>query len=80
MRRRMTTAGPIIQSLRFNVLPTDTSMSLGANISSTDEKMAALTEHGAEAVRRTFQRHRLGERDSDRRELEKPHRRLQAQW
>src|SRR5262249_4392481 len=26
------------QSLRFNVLPTDTSMSLGANISSTDEK------------------------------------------
>jgi hypothetical protein len=26
------------QSLRFNVLPTDTSVSLGANISSTDEK------------------------------------------
>src|SRR3984893_14070062 len=35
-------------------------------------------ERGAEAVRRTFQRNRLGERDSDRRDLEKPYRRLQA--
>src|SRR5262249_37923393 len=41
-------------------------------------KVAALAERGAEAVRRTFQRNRLGERDSDRRDLEKPHRRLQA--
>src|SRR5262249_33488542 len=41
-------------------------------------KVAALAERGAEAVRRTFQRNRLGERDSNRRDLEKPHRRLQA--
>ena len=42
------------------------------------QKVAALAERGAEAVRRTFQRNRLGERDSDRRDLEKPHRRFQA--
>src|SRR3984893_10394892 len=41
-------------------------------------KVAALAERGGEAGRRTFQRNRLGERDSDRRDLEKPHRRLQA--
>jgi len=36
------------QSLRFNVLPTDTSVSLGANISSMDEKWLPLPSLSAE--------------------------------
>src|ERR1700724_2156990 len=48
---------------------TSASVTTGADI---------VTLSGAEAVRRTFQRNRLGERDSDRRDLEKPYRRLQA--
>jgi hypothetical protein len=44
----------------------------------TQFSLRDLAGRGAEAVRRTFQRNRLAERDSDRRDLEKPHRRLQA--
>ena len=42
----------------------DTSMSLGANISSTEKWLPSLSAETA--VRRTFQRNRLGERNSDR--------------
>jgi hypothetical protein len=66
------------QALHFNILPTDTSVSLGADISSIDDKWLR-TLSRAEAVRRAVQRHRLGERDASGRDFEEPQGRLQAE-
>jgi len=67
-------------SIETRVDPSQQQSKVGTTLSRSvhGRKVAALAERGAEAVRRTFQRNRLGERDSDRRDLEKPHRRLQA--
>jgi len=66
------------QALRFNFLPTDTSVSFGADISSIDDKWLRSLS-AAEAVRRTVQRHRLGERNRKRRPLQEPQGRLQTE-
>ena len=63
------------QALRFNVLPTDTSL-LGDL--EHGRQVAAHIERRAEAVRWSAQRHRLGQRDRERRHLEEPKSRLQA--
>ena len=66
------------QSLRFNVLPTDTSVSLGANISSTDEKWLPSLSAEQKLFGGPFGVTGSVSENSDRRDLEKPHRRLQA--
>ena len=66
------------QSLRFNVLPTDTSVSLGANISSTDEKWLPSLSAEQKLFGGPFNVTGSVSENSDRRDLEKPHRRLQA--
>ena len=66
------------QSLRFNVLPTDTSVSLGANISSTDEKWLPSLSAEQKLFGGPFRVTGSVSETSDRRDLEKPHRRLQA--